>query len=357
MFSLNTPQSHYFKSVWKIPGTDWTISGHSRALERTGFYIHELCVMLDAGVDLPTNSGGRPAAIMVTHGHIDHMNALPMLLRHSHEDCPVHILAPKPILHRIRQFARLSYAVKVNDGEELPEEYQPPPESDRISDGEVFQDEFQVWHGVNSDTERVLRVGKKSKTDLSIRTLQLFHGRCTSIGYMLTIPVATKTKVRQDLVGSTKQETAANVKAARARGEEINENCLIPEQPKLAFVLDTTVEALMPEKSPTASLILQCPVIMMECTYLEDAKEEEAKKRGHVWWGGLLPFVQAAGRGKTWALVHFSLRYSDGNILDFFEDAEASRVRLVKGQDPARPPDLVLWLDSGPKELWVDSFL
>jgi len=127
------PQCGYFSSLYRIPGTDWTITGHSRALERTGFWIPELRVLLDAGVDLPTNAGPSPLAICITHGHIDHCNALPMLLRHTQEDTPTQILAHCKIVHRLRSFAQLSWAVKVDIDEELPELYAPPPESDRNS--------------------------------------------------------------------------------------------------------------------------------------------------------------------------------------------------------------------------------
>jgi Cft2 family RNA processing exonuclease len=37
--------------------------------------------MLDAGIDVPNFSP--PDVIFVTHTHIDHCNALPMLVRHS----------------------------------------------------------------------------------------------------------------------------------------------------------------------------------------------------------------------------------------------------------------------------------
>jgi hypothetical protein len=80
------PQGDYFRASWKIPGgNNWVLTGHSRALERTGFWIPQLRIMLDVGVDLPTDSGACPAATLITHGHIDHMNALPMLLRHNKE--------------------------------------------------------------------------------------------------------------------------------------------------------------------------------------------------------------------------------------------------------------------------------
>ena len=362
MFSTVLPQGSYFNSVWTVPGTDWTITGHSRALERTGFWIPELRVLLDAGVDLPTNAGGaRPAAIFVTHGHIDHMNALPVLLRHMNDgDERVHVCCPAQIQYRLRQFAQLSWAVKVDDGEDLPEDYSPPPVEERnlASHDTVFEDKRRKWHALVPGSSRLLRVGKKGKTELSVRALKLFHGRCTSIGYLLSMPATQKLKLRPELVGNDKKETAANVQQAKARGEEINERVTVPEKPKLAFVLDTTIDALG-AASPTASIILDCPVIMIECTYLEAEKRVEAESRGHICWCDLLPYVKdkhGAIDPKTWVLVHFSLRYSDGDIVGFFECPENSGIVLRRHRSD-RPPDVVLWLDTGPRELWIESFL
>jgi hypothetical protein len=39
----------HWKQKWSIPNTPWTITGYSRAAYRTGFYIPELDIMLDAG--------------------------------------------------------------------------------------------------------------------------------------------------------------------------------------------------------------------------------------------------------------------------------------------------------------------
>jgi len=368
MFSTLLPQSNYFQSVWKIPGgsadSSWSISGHSRALERTGFWIPELRVMLDAGVDLPTSSGARPAAILITHGHIDHMNALPMLLRHMEEGDaePVHVCSPAPILYRLRQFAQLSWAVKVDDGDDLPQDYWPPCDSERFAGDAMFEDQRRKWHALIPNATRRLSVGKKGKTEITVQALQLFHGRCSSIGYLLSIPETQKKKLRPDLLGPNKKETAANVQQAKARGEEINETVTVPEQSKFAFVLDTTIEALT-SVSPTSQLILDCPVVMIECTYLEPEKQNEAERRGHIWWGGLLHFVEKGSTDtdthKTWVLVHFSLRYNDDEIVSFFADPERSRIVLqnVEESTSDRPPDLVLWLDAGPRELWIESFL
>jgi len=196
---------------------------------------------------------------------------------------------------------------------------------------------------------------KGTKNSLFTRSNSFTAFAALSVIYWPFRQLPRKSYALISLVQPTKKH--ATVKAAKARGEEINESVPVPEQPRLAFVLDTTIEALIHEKSPTAERILQCPVIMIECSYLEDSKEQEAVKRGHVWWGGLLPFiVRWAGHGKTWVLVHFSLRYSDEAILGFFEDPNTSRVNLTD-KDPSRPPDVVLWLDAGPRELWIESFV
>ena len=311
------PQGRYFPKAWKIPGTSWTITGHSRALERTGFWIPELRVMLDAGVALPTDKGNRPSAILVTHGHIDHMNALPMLFRFGNRgDPPTHVVAPAAITHRLRQFSQLSWAVKVDETEELPINYRLPSDTERESlvsyctqvggtdQPLVLSYPEQVWHAVQKDQSFELAVGKNAATPLLIHTLQQFHGLCTSIGYLLSTPARTQKKFLPHLQGTHPKETGQNIRAAQSRGEETHYEVTIPAERRLAFVLDTTVEALDIEKSSTAERILACPVIMIECTYLEASKESEAAQRGHVWWGGLVPHVHAHHCSKTWVLVH-----------------------------------------------------
>jgi hypothetical protein len=56
-------------------------------------------------------------------------------------------------------------------------------------------------------------------------------------------------------------------------------------------------------------------------------------------------------------LIHFSLRYSDEDICGFFRDPLRSGIVLESTDlEGVRPPDLVLWLDSGVVPLWVAAF-
>lgn len=76
------PQKNFFQHAFTFPGTQYQLSGHSRALERTGFLLlgEGLRIVLDAGVDIPDMM--TPDMILVTHTHIDHCNALPMMARY-----------------------------------------------------------------------------------------------------------------------------------------------------------------------------------------------------------------------------------------------------------------------------------
>ena len=61
---------------------------------------------------------------------------------------------------------------------------------------------------------------------------------------------------------------------------------------------------------------------------------------------------------QTRYLVHFSLRHSDEQFVDFFIDEARCKTRLDNKSNGADEgsvplPDIVLCLDSGPVELWA----
>lgn len=57
---------------WSIPGTNFTLKGHSRAAEKTGFIIPEIGLFLDAG----QQTYFEPKVILITHSHSDHSFAV-----------------------------------------------------------------------------------------------------------------------------------------------------------------------------------------------------------------------------------------------------------------------------------------
>ena len=142
------------------------------------------------------------------------MNALPALLRHFGDGAPpIHIMAPAPIVHRLREFCQLSWACKVDADEELPAEYAPPPDEDaHASSGSMLQQGPQTWWPVEGGMKLQVAVGNKAATTLEVHTTQLWH-RAAAIGYVLGEPARSTRKLRLELIGADTPATAANVKA------------------------------------------------------------------------------------------------------------------------------------------------
>src|SRR3990172_11778137 len=60
------------KMVLPNPGK-WSIQGHSKAGERTGFWLEPLNIVLDAGL----STYKTPKCIFLTHSHTDHSDHIP----------------------------------------------------------------------------------------------------------------------------------------------------------------------------------------------------------------------------------------------------------------------------------------
>ena len=58
------------------------------------------------------------------------------------------------------------------------------------------------------------------------------------------------------------------------------------------------------------------PLIIIECTFLEDEHYEEAVSRKHLHWKDLEPIVKA-NPTNTFILGHFSCRYKDDFLIEF----------------------------------------
>ena len=90
----------------------WTLQGHSKAGERTGFWLHPEKIVLDAGL----STYRQPKAVYLTHKHIDHTGALPYILTARSGLRPVYM--PEPVL---RPLAALQKAIRwLSDGDEEP---------------------------------------------------------------------------------------------------------------------------------------------------------------------------------------------------------------------------------------------
>lgn len=379
--SSTLPQLRYFDNNYRLPHSpEWSLSGHSRALERTGFILSgPATVLLDAGIDVPDSVC--PDMILITHTHIDHSNAVPMLMRHYRPGRLTHIFAPAKVVNRLREFAQLSYSMKVDYDQVVPDNYCMPckiSSDDGAPVYESWEESKRRWRPVRGGLKVPVGLGKSAKQIFAISTVALFHKRCSTIGYVFS---ERKSKLMPHLEGSDKKGTAANVMAAKSRGEAVTMEIDIPI---LAFICDTSIDAL--STGPDANIILSVPLLMIECTYLEPSMEFEAASRAHICWSQLCPIVkqkfeELARSSFSLVLFHFSLRYSDNDIISYFLNSELSNMgdvilrrrngTVVQSDGILRtdecsdslhekcdwgPCHIVLWLDSGIEELWFKNY-
>ena len=265
------------------------------------------------------------------------------------EEKPTHIYSPYSTINRLRQFAQLSFAIKVDEGNEVPQRYCTPC-AITSGNGEAsytpFEEKTLHWHAVLPGLQLPLLAGIGKKQHFTINTVELFH-TCTAVGYIIS---QQRSKLRPELKNDDDRTTAANVNAARQRGEEIN---IIYDNPIVAFICDTDIRALT--TGPHAMQILTCPVAIVECTYLEENMKSEADRRGHITWSDLLPLVINTPNQITFILIHFSLRYSDDEVVDFFRTSSGACMREIR-DDSNEVPKVVLWLDSGIVRLVLDEY-
>ncbi|HEY1555319.1 MAG TPA: MBL fold metallo-hydrolase [Kofleriaceae bacterium] len=212
----------------------FTIRGVSVGGVYTSLLVPELGVLLDAGI--PARSVAAVDTILLSHGHVDHVGALPALLgiRALHgKTKPPRVIMPAEI---------------VGD----------------LTDALAALARLQRWPlaieavGMAPGDELALR------GDLHVRAVRTFHP-VPALGYVFVRRVS---KLRAEFRGLPGDEIAAR----RRAGEPMLEH---EDRLELAYATDTLVSAL--DRSPE---LLRARVLVVECTFLDDRKSLEAARAG-----------------------------------------------------------------------------
>jgi ribonuclease Z len=276
----------WWDTEWTIPGTTWHIRGYSRSAYRTGFYVPQLGLMLDAG---PQNFN-KPDHILITHTHMDHIACLPMTMigRDASDingDHQFFIYGPAEAKQYVSDYIRAMFCVNA------------------VSPDVPAQDWFKYFPLRARDTFRI----EAKNTKLVLEVFECRH-RIPTVSYGIS---EVKDKLRPEYVGLSGPE----IVALRKTGACVTHAVM---QPKLAYVCDTSIDVFA--LNPT---LLKYPVIFIECTFIDPEELQQALTTLHIHWDHLKPYV-VAHPDITFMLFHFSQRYRDLEILDFFHKACAA---------------------------------
>ncbi|MBB6346536.1 MBL fold metallo-hydrolase [Nonomuraea muscovyensis] len=283
-------RGHPFRQwkTWKLPGTRLSLTGCSRANDKTFFHVPELKLALDAGLV----EGRQVDTVLLTHTHLDHSKDLDFL---ATRPTGVDIYVPEEALPYVRRYLRATTEL-----------------NQVAAFAPALAAEARV-HGVRPGQE--FSFGRHDSH--TVRIVQTEH-KVPSVGYGVAENRRALLPEMEELKATLDPAEFGRLIAGRRRqGIAVDRQV---QRPLFAYLGDTHADAL-----GRSRWIFDYPVIITECTYLDDAELERARRVGHTVWSRLRPYVQAHP-DTLFVLTHFSLRYSDREVLAFFERENLTNV-------------------------------
>ncbi|WP_433474386.1 MBL fold metallo-hydrolase [Spirillospora sp. CA-142024] len=297
-------RGHPFRQwkTWRIPGADLTLTGYSRANDKTFFHIPELRCSLDAGLC----EGRQVDTVFLTHTHHDHSKDLDFL---ASKPSGADIYLPTAAVPYVESYLRAS--AELNHGAEF---------DPALAGG------YRL-HGVRQDDE--FTFGRRGH---HVRVVECEH-KVPCVGYAFSEQSKALRpefeELRRSLVAEGRGAEFGRIMARRRKeGTEVD---VAVRRPLFAFLGDTHVDVF--ERNPW---LFEYPVVITECTFLDDAEMDRANRVGHTVWSRLRPVVESHPE-TLFVLIHFSLRYSDREVLAFFR-------REWEEAGDARPDNVLLWV-------------
>ena len=284
-----------YDSLWKIvpptkiPNTQFTLTGYSRAAKNTCFYIPEMKVMLDAGIE----HDYIPDHVFITHCHSDHSKNIPQCIIQicnfkSKNRKKVNVYVPIEMVNKVRNYIDSFYVMSKNN----------PNQKSALRYNLI---------GVQENTRINITI---RNIDYVIEIIKCHHTvPCVGYGF---IEVRKRLKLEYNALSKSELITL------KKSGVEISETY---EHPQFCYLGDTTEKVF--EDTPT--LTQKYNFIMVECSFITKDQSDHALQKGHTVIDNLEPII-IQNSDKTFLLYHFSDRYERDEIVNFFEGKDYKNI-------------------------------
>jgi ribonuclease Z len=257
------------KKTIRIPNieTEFSLSGYSVGGLRQVFYVKEIDTLLDCGIALPF----LPTKIFITHGHLDHVSALPPVCLNGEK---TKIFSPKVLESRLLNFMNAGYAMSGCNTKNF--------EVIGLENNITFEEKLNVRNFI-------------------IQTFRCDHSIPT-IGYGF---IENRRKLKNEYLKFSQEDIS----------KLINEGINVTTEKKnytFCYLGDTTCKVF--EQID----IFKYKTIICECTFFDEIDKKEAKQKKHIYWGDLVKIIEKH-ENIFFILIHTSQKYKFNDINEYVD--------------------------------------
>jgi len=288
-----------------------SLIGLGRSADASAYFIPELGIALDAGLHV---SSLQPKTVLLTHGHRDHIGALPV---HASNDAL--LLVPESIETLVHKFLIAEAQLNYGDASQTDEET-----LEALGGFNIV--------GVKDGTRIMLPKDKYmgSPTPLGIQIFEAPHKKgVPAVSYGI---FRCKQRLKGDFRGMSNSQLGALLRQKRECGEEEFSITESYDEGLIFYTGDTTISLL---RERWKEILPHYKFIIHEVTFLGPPSSDldnRVREKGHTHYAQLHPWICAFPE-TTFICVHWSLRYGREEVLDFFEKNYGGL-----------PKNVVLWL-------------